>query len=107
LEAANVYIAYGRLSEARGELNKALLQEPQRSDLRFRLLEVLAQQGDGQAFAREEAVLRAEGFDEARLDALQARHPNLRTAQPEPSEPVVQAAAPAPDEPVTEPDFQL
>ncbi len=107
LEAANVYIAYGRLSEARGELNKALLQEPQRSDLRFRLLEVLAQQGDGQAFAREEAVLRAEGFDEARLDALQARHPNLRMAQPEPSEPVVQAAAPAPDEPLTEPDFQL
>lgn len=105
LEAANVYIAYGRLSEARGELSKALLQEPQRSDLRFRLLEVLAQQGDGQAFTREEAVLRAEGFDEARIDTLKARHPNLQKAQPELSEPVVQAPAPA--EPVTEPDFQL
>jgi pilus assembly protein FimV len=105
LEAANVYIAYGRLSEARGELNKALAQEPQRSDLRFRLLEVLALLGDGASFAREEALLRAEAFDVVRIDALKARHPDLRATQQAPSEPV------APLQPVaapsTEPDFQL
>jgi len=105
LEAANVYIAYGRLSEARGELNKALAQDPQRSDLRFRLLEVLALLGDGAGFAREEEVLRAEAFDDARIDALKARHPDLRVTQQAPIEPVV-ALQPA-AEPSTEPDFQL
>ncbi|MFI8608389.1 FimV/HubP family polar landmark protein [Pseudomonas sp. NPDC077649] len=101
LEAANVYIAYGRFSEARGELSKALAQAPQRSDLRLRLLEVLAELGDGAAFEREEAVLRAEGFDAARLDALKARHPALQQApQPAHSQPLV-----AP--PAAEPDFQL
>ncbi len=105
LEAANVYIAYGRVSEARGELSKALAQDPQRSDLRFRLLEVLALLGDGAGFAREEAVLRAEEFDTVRIDALKARHPDLLATQQAPTEPVAAlqpAAAPA-----TEPDFQL
>ncbi len=104
LEAANVYIAYGRLSEARGELNKALAQAPQRSDLRFRLLEVLAMLGDGAGFAREEAVLRAEAFDGARIDALKARHPGLLTQQAS-SEPV--APQPAVAEPLADQDFQL
>ena len=105
LEAANVYIAYGRVSEARGELSKALAQDPQRSDLRFRLLEVLALLGDGAGFAREEAVLRAETFDAARIDALKARHPDLRVIQQVPTEAV---AAPQPAAaPATEPDFQL
>ncbi|EJO93804.1 peptidoglycan-binding LysM [Ectopseudomonas mendocina DLHK] len=107
LEAANVYIAYGRINEARGELSKALTQEPQRSDLRFRLLEVLAQLGDGAGFAREEAVLRAEGFDEARIEALKARHPGLHHAEPfQASEPEVQQPL-AHAQPVAEPDFQL
>ncbi|RMH85079.1 peptidoglycan-binding protein LysM [Pseudomonas sp. AOB-7] len=105
LEAANVYIAYGSFSEARGELSKALAQAPQRSDLRLRLLEVLAELGDGAAFEREEAVLRAEGFDAARLDALKARHPALQQApQPAPSQPPL---APPAAEPLAEPDFQL
>jgi pilus assembly protein FimV len=105
LEAANVYIAYGRFSEAHGELSKALAQAPQRSDLRLRLLEVLAELGDGAAFDREEAVLRAEGFDAARLDALKARYPALQQV-PQPAcsvPPVVPPAA----EPLAEPDFQL
>lgn len=78
LEAANVYIAYGRLSEARGVLEKALAHAPQRSDLRFRLLEVLAPLGDAASFTREEAVLRAEGFDEQQLEQLKHRHPSLQ-----------------------------
>lgn len=105
LEAANVYIAYGRFSEARGVLDKALAQEPQRSDLRFRLLEVLAQLGDGSAFAREEAVLRAEEFDVARIDAVKARHPNMQMSQQAPKEPV--ALLPTAAEPLAEQDFQL
>lgn len=107
LEAANVYIAYGRFSEARGVLDQALAQEPQRSDLRFRLLEVLAQLGDGAAFAREEAVLHAEGFDAALIDALKARHPALQHAHSEPvAQPTESLAAPT-GESLAEPDFQL
>ncbi len=104
LEAANVYIAYGRFSEARGELSKALSQHPQRSDLRLRLLEVLAELGDANAFAREEAVLLAEGFEASRLEALKARYPALQQpAQATADELAPQRAA----EPVAEPDFQL
>lgn len=104
LEAANVYIAYGRFSEARGELSKALAQHPQRADLRFRLLEVLAQLGDANAFAREEALLRAEGFEASRLDTLKARYPALQQPVQETAERPAPAQA---AEAMAEPDFQL
>ncbi|MDA7087738.1 peptidoglycan-binding protein LysM [Pseudomonas sp. SA3-5] len=80
LEGANIYIAYGRYGEAAVILGKALDVQPERSDIRFRLLEVLAQQGNAQAFAEEEAKLRAAGFTAARIDQLKARHPGLRDA---------------------------
>lgn len=105
LEAANVYIAYGRTGEARGELSKALAQEPQRTDLRFRLLEVLAMQGDGAGFAREEAVLCAEAFDAARIEALKARYPGLQATQQASSEPA--AAQPVAAQPLADQDFLL
>ncbi len=72
LEGANLYIAYGRLPEAESALRQALDEEPQRTDLRFRLLEVLAQMGSAKAFAAEEAILRGKGFDAERIDALKA-----------------------------------
>ena len=82
LEGANIYIAYGRFSEAAASLRKALAAQPQRSDIRYRLLEVLAQLGDAQAFAREEAVLRNAGFTAVRIEQLKARHPGLLDAIP-------------------------
>lgn len=80
LEGANIYIAYGRFGEAAVILGKALDVQPERSDIRFRLLEVLAQQGNAQAFAEEEAKLRDTGFTAARIDQLKARHPGLLDA---------------------------
>jgi pilus assembly protein FimV len=80
LEGANIYIAYGRFSEAAVILRKALDVQPERSDIRFRLLEVLAQQGNAEAFAEEEVVLRESGFTAARIDQLKARHPGLLDA---------------------------
>ncbi|HLD68271.1 MAG TPA: FimV/HubP family polar landmark protein [Pseudomonas sp.] len=82
LEGANIYIAYGRFSEAAGVLKAALVKEPERSDLRFRLLEVLAELGDPAGFIREQATLRESGFSEMRLEQLQARYPRLATAAP-------------------------
>ena len=77
LQSANVYIAYGRFSEAAANLRKALESQPGRNDIRFRLLEVLAQLGDAQGFLDEEARLRASGFTPARIDELKARHAQL------------------------------
>ena len=77
LHSAETYIAYGRFNEAAACLNKALESQPARSDIRWRLLEVLAQQGDVQAFIREEAILRRSGFTPARIDELKARFAHL------------------------------
>lgn len=88
LEGANIYIAYGRLGEAVTALRQASLANPQRLDIRFRLLDVLAQQGSIAAFAEEEAKLRQAGFDDARIDQLKGRYPALFALPPETLEPV-------------------
>lgn len=82
LEGANIYIAYGRFSEAAGSLRRALDAEPQRTDIRFRLLEVLAQLGDARGFAREEEILLDAGYGDAPINQLKARHPNLFDSTP-------------------------
>lgn len=82
LQSANVYIAYGRLNEAASTLRKAWEAQPQRSDIGFRLLEVLALLGDAQGFVVEEARVRASGFTPARIDELKARHAELFSAPP-------------------------
>jgi pilus assembly protein FimV len=115
LEGANIYIAYGRFSEAAASLRKALAAQPERSDIRFRLLEVLAQLGDAQAFAREEAVLRDAGFTAVRIEQLKARHPGLLDAIPPGPldaavlnlEEEVQAQSATPVDKLQDDDFQL
>ena len=82
LQSANVYIAYGRFPEAAATLRKAIQAQPQRSDIAFRLLEVLAQLGDAEAFVEQEASLRAVGFSPVRIDELKARHPDLLKTAP-------------------------
>ncbi|MFZ3152387.1 FimV/HubP family polar landmark protein [Pseudomonas sp.] len=82
LQSANVYIAYGRLSEAASTLHKAWEAQPQRSDIGFRLLEVLALLGDAQGFVAHEALVRASGFTPARIDELKARHAEMFAAPP-------------------------
>lgn len=77
LQSANVYIAYGRLSEALDTLRKAWEAQPQRGDIGFRLLEVLALVGDAQGFLALEAAVRESGFNPARIDELKARHADL------------------------------
>lgn len=82
LQSANVYIAYGRLNEAAATLRKAMQAQPQRSDIGFRLLEVLAQLGDAPGFIEQEASVRAAGFNPVRIDELKARHADLFKAPP-------------------------
>lgn len=87
LEGANIYIAYGRWREALAVLRPAVAQEPQRLELRYRLLEVLGELRDTVAFTLEEAALRDLHADEGRLATICARYSNLGSAAA-PSEPV-------------------
>ncbi|WP_339512699.1 FimV/HubP family polar landmark protein [Pseudomonas sp. RL_15y_Pfl2_60] len=107
IEAANIYITYGRYPEAVSALRKALQVHPERHDIRFRLLEVLALQGDAQRFQAEEALLRQSNFSPERIDQLNARYPQLQSIELdfdalELDEPVDLAPAPSAAE-----DYQL
>ncbi|MFC3607113.1 FimV/HubP family polar landmark protein [Stutzerimonas tarimensis] len=77
LAEADVYIAYGRFTQAAELLQDALNHEPQRSDLRLKLMEVRAEMGDQQGFVREEAELREIGGSENEINQLRARYPAM------------------------------
>lgn len=77
LDGASIYIAYGRISEALGILRDASLKQPQRTDLRLRILELLAEQGDVEGFAREEQVLLEQGMSPDTLQGIRERYPQL------------------------------
>ncbi|WP_446731589.1 FimV/HubP family polar landmark protein [Pseudomonas sp. OTU5201] len=80
LEGANIYIAYGRWREALAVLRPAVAQEPQRLELRYRLLEVLGELHEPVAFTLEEAALRELHADEDRLAAIRARYVGVASA---------------------------
>jgi len=80
LDGASIYIAYGRFNEALGILREGLQNEPNRTDLRVRMLEVLGQQGDASGFAEQEQALRAGGYSEPALEQIRARYPKLAPA---------------------------
>ena len=89
LEGVDIYIAYGRFGEAAAALREALEAQPERNDLRFRLMEVLAQQGDVQGFAEQEAIFREGSDSPSSVDELKTRYPQLS------AEPAVDALADA------------
>mgnify|MGYP006345407527 FL=1 len=77
LDGANIYIAYGRLDEAREVLERALDKQPTRNDIRLRLLELLARTGDSAAFTQHEQRLLANAGDPAQLQRIKSAHPAL------------------------------
>lgn len=94
LDGASIYIAYGRFAEAQAILREALERQPQRTDVRIRILELLGEQGDIAGFDEEEKVLLNQGIEPQKLQEIRARYPKLRTV----SAPI--AAAPV-DTPAT------
>jgi FimV-like protein len=97
LDGASIYIAYGRFAEAQAILREALDRQPQRTDVRLRILELLGEQGDLAGFDEEEKILLNQGIEPQRLQEIRARYPKLKAAQaPAPAEhpsPVVPAVA--------------
>ncbi|NKQ11624.1 FimV family protein [Pseudomonas sp. SST3] len=80
LAEADIYIAYGRFNQAADLLQNALNDEPQRSDLRLKLMEVYAELGDRDGFARQEAELREIGGSSAAIEQTKARYPAMAIA---------------------------
>ena len=80
LAEADIYIAYGRFNQAADLLQNALNDEPQRSDLRLKLMEVYAELGDRDGFARQEAELREIGGSLDAIEQTKLRYPAMAAA---------------------------
>lgn len=81
LDGVNIYIAYGRFTEALGILREALGKQPERMDIRARILELLAEQGDISGFAAEAQSFIAQGLDPQKVEEIRGRYPQLRTTE--------------------------
>lgn len=79
LGEADIYIAYGRFNQAAELLQGAIYDEPQRADLRLKLMEVYAEIGDREGFARQENELREIGGAEPQVEQLKSRYPGMVT----------------------------
>ncbi|PYC25722.1 peptigoglycan-binding protein LysM [Aquipseudomonas alcaligenes] len=80
LGEADIYIAYGKFSQAAELLHNAINDEPQRGDLRLKLMEVYAELGDRDGFARQEQELREIGGSAGAVDQLKAKYPAMAAA---------------------------
>lgn len=105
LDGVSIYIAYGRFSEALGILRSALENEPQRDDIRIRILELLAEQGDMTGFAREEQSALDHGVERQKIEDIRARYPQLKASEAPPAPAPVVAPVPTPVDEL--PDLQL
>jgi pilus assembly protein FimV len=98
LVEADVLIAYGKLGQADDVLNFAIEQEPERTDLRLKLMEVHGMLDDVEGYTEQEAVLRSEGTVDQQVDLLNVRFPVMVAA-------LASAAVPADDYPELDDDF--
>ena len=77
LAQAEVCIAEGRLNRATELLEPAVASAPRRDDLRLKLMEVYARQGDQSAFAEQERQLPATAGNTAEVAGLRERYPAM------------------------------
>ncbi len=77
LGQAQSHINAGRLNQAAALLEDGVKQEPKRSDLRLKLMEVYGQQGDRDAFVGQERQLVANGDNFAQVEKLKNRFPAM------------------------------
>ena len=80
LHQAQSHIDRGRLNQAVDLLEQGIKAEPQRSDLRLKLMEVYGQQGDRDAFVAQERQLVANGENYAQVEQLKSRFPAMAVA---------------------------
>ncbi|ACO79572.1 hypothetical protein AvCA_34230 [Azotobacter vinelandii CA] len=74
---AEEHIACGRFKEAAESLEAACAAEPGRSELRLKLMEVRAELGDREGFARQERALRETAGAQSQVDHLKMKYPAM------------------------------
>ncbi|WP_339510398.1 FimV/HubP family polar landmark protein [Pseudomonas sp. RL_15y_Pfl2_60] len=77
LGEADIYIAYGRFNQAAELLQNAINDEPERSDLHLKLMEVFAEMGDREGYARQQEELREMGGAAQEVAQLNAKYPAM------------------------------
>ncbi|GGD08672.1 FimV/HubP family polar landmark protein [Halopseudomonas salina] len=80
LVEADALIAYGKLDKAADVLGAAIDQEPERTDLRLKLMEVNGLLDDAQGYAEQEDILRHNGTVDNQIDMLNVRFPAMAAA---------------------------
>ena len=80
LTEAEGLLAYGKPQEARAVLNEALNSEPERTDLRLKLLEVEGMLDNAEGYRAQHEALRAAGTVDDQVDAMDARFPLMAAA---------------------------
>ncbi|AXO87708.1 peptidoglycan-binding protein [Pseudomonas parafulva] len=70
-------VAKGRLNHAASLLEPVVAAEPQRSDLRLKLMEVYARQGDQHAFAKQEHQLADTPENQGEVEGIKQRYPAM------------------------------
>ena len=83
ISESDIYIAYGKFDQAVDLLNKAIAAEPERVDLRIKLLEVHSSLDDAVAFADAEASLLSLGDADANAQAAELRSQLSNPIEPE------------------------
>ena len=80
LDGVSIYIAYGRYAEAMGILREALIKQPERADIRLKMLELLGEQNDSAGFAQQEHDALESGIPAQQVQDIRARYPKLSSA---------------------------
>lgn len=110
LSEADFCIAFGKFEQALDLLRAAIAQEPKRSDLRLKLLEVYVEMDNAKGFAEAETALQGLGDAQANRTATQLRQRlsapiAIKTAAA--AAPVVAAAPVSAPAPVESPEVDL
>ncbi|MCD5992546.1 FimV family protein [Pseudomonas sp. CDFA 602] len=89
LVQAEIHIAYGRMNQAVELLEESVKDDPKRDDIRLKLMEIYAEQGNNKAYAAHERKLVAAGKLEAEGEQLKDQHSTQNTVPPVVVPPVV------------------
>ncbi|SDS14355.1 pilus assembly protein FimV [Halopseudomonas xinjiangensis] len=80
LTEADALVAYGKLEEAAEVLRNGIADDPDRADLRLKLMEVEGLLNNEQGYAAQAETLRAMGGHDADVEALNMRFPMMAAA---------------------------
>lgn len=103
LVQAEIHIAYGRMNQAVELLEEALKETPERDDVRLKLMEIYAEQGNNKAYAAHERKLVASGKLQAEVEQQKDDHSTGSVVTAPAPAPVIEPPKAVSPEPVVAP----